>query len=348
MAEQTTGRQIGILGGGTLLGREIKDVFKTRNVVPRLREFAAGDAIDKELDSATDAVPEEQLTAKTFRGISAAILAGSAADASKLLDLARESNPPPVVIDCQGLLEALPEARIVAPLLREPELDGKWLLIVAHPAASAIALTMSRLARYRRFKSIVVNVFEPASERGKPGVSELHQQTIALLNFKPLEKVVFDTQVSFNMLPRIGEDAPAQLEGIEARISRELATLLSREPDGTGSPIPSVRLVHAPVFHGYSLSLWVEFDAEPRVEEVEEALASAQIEVRRQTEEPPDNVGAAGQSGLIAGDVRVDRNNSRAVWIWMTMDNLRVVAEAAADLVRIVPLAKAAGKGPSS
>ena len=348
MAEQNTGKQIGILGGATLLGREIKDVFKVRNVVPRLREFAAQDAIEKELDSAAEASAEELLTAKSFRGIGAAILAGSAADATKILELRRQSDPPPLVIDCQGLLEALPEARIVAPILREPELDGKWLLVIAHPVASAIALTMSRLARYRRFKSIVVNVFEPASERGKPGVSELHQQTIALLNFKPLDKVIFDTQVSFNMLPRVGEDARAQLEGTEARISGELATLLSREANGSSLPIPSIRLVQAPVFHGYSLSFWIEFDAEPKVAEIEEALASAQIEVRRQTEEPPDNVGAAGQSGLIAGDVRVDRGNSRAVWIWMAMDNLRVVAEAAADLVRNVPLAKAAVKGPQS
>lgn len=347
MADQIS-RQIGILGGATLLGREIKDVFKTRNVVPRLREFAAEDAVERELDTAAEASGEESLTAKSFRGIGAAILAGSAADAVKLLELARQNDPPPVVIDCQGLLEALPEARIVAPILREPELDGKWLLVIAHPVASAIALTMSRLARHRSFKSIVVNVFEPASERGKPGVSELHQQTIALLNFKPLEKVIFDTQVSFNLLPRVGEDAPAQLEATEARISRDLATLLSRETNRSGFPIPSIRLVQAPVFHGYSLSFWVEFDAEAKVDEIEEALASAQIEVRRQTEEPPDNVGAAGQSGLIAGDVRVDRNNNRAVWIWIVMDNLRVVAEAAADLVRNVPLARAASKGPLS
>jgi hypothetical protein len=51
-------------------------------------------------------------------------------------------------------------------------------------------------------------------------------------------------------------------------------------------------------------------------------------------EESPTGVGAAGQSGLMAGDIRVDRNNAHAVWIWVVLDNLRVTADAAADVIR--------------
>jgi hypothetical protein len=30
----------------------------------------------------------------------------------------------------------------------------------------------------------------------------------------------------------------------------------------------------------------------------------------------------------------VDRNNAHAVWIWVVLDNLRVTADAAADVIR--------------
>ena len=97
-------------------------------------------------------------------------------------------------------------------------------------------------------------------------------------------------------------------------------------------------MIQAPVFHGYSISFWAEFDPgaarSVNTQELGEALASAQIEVRGVGEEPPTGVGATGQSGLITGDIRADRNNAHAVWLWVVLDNLRVTADAAADVIR--------------
>jgi aspartate-semialdehyde dehydrogenase len=97
--------------------------------------------------------------------------------------------------------------------------------------------------------------------------------------------------------------------------------------------MPSLRLIQAPVFHGYSISLWAEFVSEVHASELEEALASAQIEVRRQSEEAPHAADAVNQSGLLAGDIRVDRNNPRAAWFWIVGDNLRLMADAVAETI---------------
>ena len=98
-------------------------------------------------------------------------------------------------------------------------------------------------------------------------------------------------------------------------------------------PLPSLRLIQVPVFHGYSMSLWVEFAASITVEQVKSALVSAQIEIRSAGEEVPTNVGIAAQSGIQAGDIRVDRNNPRAVWIWLVVDNLRWLADSTEELL---------------
>jgi aspartate-semialdehyde dehydrogenase len=79
--------------------------------------------------------------------------------------------------------------------------------------------------------------------------------------------------------------------------------------------------------------MWVEFAAITTAEEIAEAVQSEQIEVRSAVEEPPSNVSAAGQSGLIAGDIRVDRNSPRAVWVWMVADNLRITADSVAAII---------------
>jgi aspartate-semialdehyde dehydrogenase len=178
----------------------------------------------------------------------------------------------------------------------------------------------------------IVHIFEPASERGKSGIDELQQQTVNLLSFKELPKDIFGAQLSFNMLPRLGEESAVQLHEVEDRIERHLATLLERVE--TGAPMPSIRLIQAPVFHGYSLSFWIEFEDAPDMNELEGALSGDWVDVRAENVEPPDNAGVAGQSGISVGAITPDRNDGSAVWLWLAADNLRLTAETAALIAR--------------
>ena len=134
------------------------------------------------------------------------------------------------------------------------------------------------------------------------------------------------------MLVKLGEEAAVQLQDVEDRIDRHLATLLERAD--TGVPMPSIRLTQAPVFHGYSLSFWIEFEEGPDVASLEETLSGDWVDVRSGEVEPPDNVGIAGQSGITVGAITPDRNDGNAVWLWLAADNLRLTAETAALIAR--------------
>ena len=175
----------------------------------------------------------------------------------------------------------------------------------------------------------LIHVFEPASERGRRGVDEQQQQTVAALSFKKLQTDVFDAQVGFNILARYGEEAMEPLDGIEQRLERHLASLLAAYPS---IPMPSLRLIQAAVFHGHSFSVWVEFEENPGAEALARALAKTGIDVR--PDDPPTAVGIAGHSGLSAGAIAPDRNNPRACWLWLVADNLRLTAENALAVAR--------------
>jgi aspartate-semialdehyde dehydrogenase len=335
LAERKIVAEISLIGADTLMGRELSEVLDQQRPDITIKTFAAsGEGNFGEKDG--EAVYLEALSGDTVEPDFALLFAGTAAGADKTYELAKAAGRKPALIDCTGLLESRPEARIIAPLLQDSNQPESWLLVIAHPAATAIALVLDRLSRYRKLRSAVINILEPASERGKGGISELHTQTTNLLAFKTLPKEVFDAQLSFNLLPQYGAEAPVQLATAEQRIERDLATLVSRLPNRAGIPMPSLRLVQAPVFHGYSLSLWIEFETDVNADDLSESLATAQIEVRSTDQESPTNVGAAAQSGLAVGDVRVDRNNPRAAWIWIAMDNLRVTADAAVELLKAV------------
>ncbi len=320
------------MGGGTMLGKEIAEVMEKRAPDVTPVSFAAtGEGSFGELEG--EAVYVEPLDPRTIQDTCAVLVAGSPEGANRVYETSKAAGGRPVIVDCTGHLENRPEARILAPLVSDYDLGQSWLLVVAHPAASALAITLKRLSRHGKIRHAIAHVFEPASERGKRGITELQQQTTGLLAFKPLDKEVFDAQLSFNLLSQFGEEATIKLSAVEGRIERDLATIWSSERPAGAILMPSLRVIAAPVFHGYSISLWVEFEADFSAEEIGEALASAQIEVRGQNEEPPNNVDVASQSGAIAGDIRVDRNNPHAGWLWIAADNLRLTADAAVDVV---------------
>ena len=90
-----------------------------------------------------------------------------------------------MLIDLTGALEEQPSARLRAPIA-EPSRSAAFaaIQVIAHPAAIAIAILLTTLARVAPMRRTIVHVFEPASERGQRGLDELQQQTVATLSFR--------------------------------------------------------------------------------------------------------------------------------------------------------------------
>ena len=316
-----------IVGGDTLLAREIRDLLRESKPAPAVELIsAASDNASVLGGDEEEAIPLSPLSATSLAGATVAFLAGSPASSRKAVRL----NPlqGPALIDLTGALEDQPQARLRAPSAESvppsagSPSEANAIQVIAHPAAIAIAMLLTALARHTTVRRSLVHIFEPASERGQKGLDELQQQTTAVLNFRKLQTDVFDAQLSFNMLARYGEEAMEPIEGVEQRIEKHVASILSAYP---GIPMPSLRLIQAPVFHGHSFSLWVEFAENPGAEKIGEILREAGIDVR--ADEPPSNALIAGQSGLSAGAIAADSNQPRAAWIWAVADNFRLAAE---------------------
>ncbi len=326
------GGTVAIVGGESLLGKDIRDVVEHAAIPAQLKLISTSEHGTLITEAGGEPTVMTALQAADLVAAKVVLLAGTPESSRKAFELLQKREPMPVVIDASGGLEENPLARLRAPQVETSRPDSAQVQVIGHPAAIALALFLRQLRQAGPIRSCVIEIFEPASERGQPGLDELQQQTVGLLSFQKLKKQVYDVQVSFNLLPQYGEDAPRSLEDIELNIDRHLASLLSSS--ATDVPMPSLRLIQAPVFHGYSFSLWVEFEKNPGVLAISKILASNRIEVRANGDEPPSNVGIAGQSGLTVGGISVDRNNARACWFWMVADNLRIVAENAVEVAR--------------
>jgi aspartate-semialdehyde dehydrogenase len=319
---------ISIVGGDSLLGRELQERLTESGFRRDFQLIGAEDEIKGFLTDDEDTVVVTPLDANRLMASDIVFCTGTRELSQKAAALIGD-NTGPVVIDLTHGLEDLPNARLRAPLLvGDPsEFPKGTIHIVAHPAATALALVLTELQEFTR---AVVQIFEPASERGQAGITELQKQTTALLAFQTLPKTIYDAQVGFNLLPSFGEDAPEPLADIEQRIDRHLASLLGRV-QGT---LPSLRLAQAPVFHGYSFSLWVEFESSFEAADLERDLATAHIDVRGADVEAPSNVGVAGLSGVTIGSIERDRNSSKAFWLWAVADNFRLSVDSAVAIAK--------------
>lgn len=204
-----------------------------------------------------------------------------------------------------------------------PGLDAPGLetpaIVPAHPVAVTLALLLGRVTQTAPVRIASATVLEPASEYGRAALDELHQQTVKLLSFQELPRLVYDTQVAFNATPSFGDSAKFSLATSESRIRRHFALLSAGRLPEVG-----VQLLHVPVFHGYGISLAVELAAPTSLDHMEAALSGEHVEIVTAESDPPTNLTVAGQPNILVR-VRPHSKDSETTrfWIWAGLDNLR-------------------------
>jgi aspartate-semialdehyde dehydrogenase len=334
--------RVAIVGAGTLKGRELKDVLSDRN-------FPAQDIRlldDDESLGQLEAVGEEptfiqSVLPEHLQNVDFTFFASDETFTRNTWPMARKTGSD--IIDLSSGLEN--EKGVV---LRSPWVDRELGLgprldftpapvTIAHPAAVVLALLMLRAQKVASVVRAIATVFQPASEQGKRGMDELHEQTVNLLSFQQLPKAVFDTQVAFNLLDRYGEKAPSSLKVAEGRIQRHFHTLV-----GNRLTVPSLMLLQAPIFHGHAFSLYLELEQAAQTEELTAALSGDHVDVLQGADESPSNVNAAGQE-QIQVFVHRDAQQPGGFWLWAASDNLRIAALTAVECAESMIAARPRG-----
>jgi aspartate-semialdehyde dehydrogenase len=332
----TDQQKIAIVDAGSLRGKELNDALADS-------PFAEAEFVlmDDEAELGTlEAVGDEvtfiqRIEPGSFNRVDFAFFAGDQQLTLKHWETAHRAGAS--IVDLSFALEGKPGVLVrspwvdteLQPIAAQPGYDTPNSLapgletpaiVPAHPVAVALALLLGRVAQSTPIRIASATVLEPASEYGRAAMDELHQQTVKLLSFQELPRQVYDTQVAFNTTPSFGDSAKFSLAASETRIRRHFALLAAgRLPD------PAVQLLHAPVFHGYGISLAIELTSPTSLDQMEASLAGEHVEIVTAESDPPTNLTVAGQANIL---VRVRPHNTKEpeatrFWIWAGLDNLR-------------------------
>lgn len=322
----TESYKIAIVGAATIRGKELSEVFSES-------AFAASDfsLMDDETQlGQLEAVGDEvtfiqRIEPSAFEGVDFVFFAGSQDVTRKHWKAAQKAGAS--IVDISYALEDEPGV-----IVRAPWLDGTGSLnlstpavVPAHPVAVALRLLLGRVQDYAKVRSASATVLEPASEYGNAALDELHQQTVGLLNFQGPPKVIYDTQVAFNVTPALGAAARADFRASEARIRRHYQLLAGNAP-----PALAVQLLHAPVFHGHGISLAIETDQPLQLQQLEAGLSGEHIDVVMGDgdSDVPNNLNTVGQSDVMVRLRTADgiAQESTRFWVWASIDNLKFSA----------------------
>lgn len=332
-----------IVGAATLKGRELKEALSESNFPSydiRLLD-------DEESLGQVDAVGDEPTFIQTvlpehLENVDFTFFTADEAFTRNTWPMARNSGSD--IIDLSFALEGQDGVTLRAPWIERelgvtPSIDfGSAPVVIAHPAAMVLALLLLRIQKVNPIKSAVATVFEPASEHGRRGMDELHEQTVNLLSFQQLPRNVFDVQVAFNLIDRFGEKSTPPLASVEERILRHFRAIV----DGKVA-VPSLMLLQAPIFHGHAFSVYIETTNPMKLEEANDALAGSHVEITQGFEDAPSNVNAAGQE-QVQVSLRKDPGHGNGLWVWAASDNLRIEAVAAVECAEGMTAGRPRGK----
>ncbi len=333
---------VALVGASSLKGKEVRDVLNERNFPSVDIKLLDEDDALGQLDSVNDEPTIIQnVSPEQLEGVDFAFLTADEPYIAKTWAIVRDSGSE--IIDLSYALENNTDVVLRAPWLerelgRNHEVGLRSVpVVIAHPAAVVLALLLARLRKAAPVQLASAVIAQPASEYGRRGMDELHDQTINLLGFQQMPSAVFGTQAAFNLFAQPVEGAQPNLQQVESRIVRHFLSIAQQELFA-----PAMLLVQAPVFHGYSIAIFVQMGAEVTATALEAALEGPHVRIANTQDEFPSNVNIAGLSEILAS-VRPD-GGGNGFWLFAACDNLRVSAiqavECAEEMVRTRPRGK--------
>ena len=316
-----------IAGASSLLGADLKSLLEESR-------FAAWDfsLLDEETaagtltEAAGEAAIIQPVEEGSFSRAKFVFFTGSEAFAQRNLPSARASGAS--VVDLSGAALSVKGAQVWFAIDDVGQGADKRKTLHAIPSAPGLATakilqTLGRVGLSR----LALVFFRPVSEAGRPGIEELEAQTTQLLSFQSVGQPVFDTQVAFNLLDHYGSASRENLQAIRARTRREVSLAVGRN-----LVEPSIQVLHAPVFYGYTFVATAELNSKQSKDALIEVCRKAGFTLDADASSPLGNLNASGDSAIHLALPESDPAQPGTWWLWGVADNIRLPVATAIKL----------------
>ncbi len=231
-----------------------------------------------------------------------------------------------MVIDKSSFFRYHPDVPLIVPEVNGHILDKvKENCIISSPNCNTIPIVMALKPIYDAVGISRINVatYQSVSGTGKEAVSELVEQTAALLNGQTITPKVYPQQIAFNILPHIDDFQENGYTKEEMKIVWETHKIFEDQ-----SIAINPTAVRVPVLFGHSAALHIETVSKITVDQAAELLSKAPgvILMDGKNAYPTPVHDAAGEDPVFVGRLREDISTEKGLNLWVVADNIRIGA----------------------
>lgn len=315
---------IAVVGATGAVGAALIEILEERNFpVGKLYALASSRSAGETLLFRNRPVMIEDASEFDFSKANIAFFAAGGAVSAELAPKAWAAGC--IAIDKSSHFRQDKDVPLVVPEVNpEAIADYKKRGIIACPNCSTIPLTMALKPLHDAVIVERVNVatYQSVSGAGKAGISELANQTGALLNGRSHDPSVFAKTIAFNVLPQIDSFQDNGYTKEEMKMVWETQKILN-----DAEILVNPTCVRVPVFYGHSAAVHIETSKPITADDARKLLKKAPGIVVVDTQKPggwaTPVTEAAGKDEVFISRLRQDISYKNGLNFWFVADNIR-------------------------
>ena len=327
------GYKVIIVGASGAVGQEMLQVLEERNFpISELKLCATNRSAGQKIIFKGASYMVEETTPDSFAGMDLALFAGGEASL-QFGPAAAEKGV--VVIDNSSNFRMDKNVPLIVPEVNPLDIKNHQG-IIANPNCSTIIMVAPLKAIYDAagIKRVVVSTYQAVSGAGTEGITELTEQTKAVLAGDSVKPDKFQYQIAFNLIPQIDVFQDMDYTKEEWKMVHETHKIL--HDDDIAITATTVRV---PVYRSHSESINIETKQKISVAQAKEVLAQFPGVV---VVDDPANIKypmplyASGKDDILVGRIREDSSLDKGLNLWVVADQLR--KGAATNAIQIAEL----------
>lgn len=327
MAEKN-GFHVAIVGATGAVGQQIMETLADRNFpISKLTLLSSARSAGKKLLFNGEEITVQEAGPEKFEGVNIAFFSAGGSVSTALAKEAVDRGA--IVVDNTSAFRMDENVPLVVPEVNEEDVK-KHQGIIANPNCSTIQMMVALEPIRKQFglNKVIVSTYQAVSGAGAAAVTELQEQTRAILDEKEFNPSILPVggekkhyQISFNAIPQIDRFTDNGFTFEEMKMINETKKIMHDEELHVAATC-----VRLPVVTGHSESIYFEIDS-PNVEvaDIQKAFRSApgvtlQDDPANQVYPMPAD--CVGKPDVFVGRLRKDLDVPTGFHMWVVSDNL--------------------------
>lgn len=310
---------LAIIGATGLVGIEVLEILEQRNFpIKNLQLFASSFSADKSVYFKEKPFKVLPLKNADFSEIDIAIFSAGTNISQEVAPIAAKQGT--FVIDNSSYFRMKKDVPLIVPEVNGSLLKSTKSKIIANPncTTAPIVLPLSAIHKKYGLKKVIVSSYQSVSGMGKEALAELSSQIMALFNGKPITQNVFEEQIAFNCIPKIGAFDKYGYCEEEKKIINETKKIL----DLSDLSICATT-VRIPTFSCHGEVVNVELKNTFELNDIIELLNDMPgIKLNKPTDYST-NISTTKTDDVYIGRIRKDLSSNNSLVFWCISDNLR-------------------------